>query len=188
VALAEATRFATFHGLPVAHGDGAVIFRADLPDGRQGIYRAREGTLDVVVETGARFQSLGFFPCANDAGQVVFAATGHDGAPGIFCAAEGEVREVVDAPARGFESVRGALVDDAGALVFFATPRGGALGAYTVGSRAETRPVIALGDAGFGAPITELALNTVSIASGPRLAIRLRLGDGRQLVVRADPA
>lgn len=188
ISLADSSRFATFYGLPVAYADGAVAFRADTPDGRQGIYVAREGTLEAVVETGARFQKLGFFPCASDAGQVVFAATDQDGAQGIFCAAGGEARVVVDATTHGFESVRGALVDDEGAIVFFATPRGGALGVYAAGASADTPPVIAVGDARFGAPVTELALNPVSIAPGPRIAIRLRLGDGRQLVVRADPA
>ncbi|MCC6677322.1 MAG: hypothetical protein IT436_09270 [Phycisphaerales bacterium] len=40
----------------------------------------------------------------------------------------------------------------------------------------------------LGSTITEFALNPVSINSAGRLAIRLRLADGRQAIVRADPA
>jgi hypothetical protein len=39
----------------------------------------------------------------------------------------------------------------------------------------------------FGSSVVELALNPVSLNDAEQLAIRLRLADGTQHIVRADP-
>lgn len=169
---------ATFHGLPVLRDDGAVVFRADR-EGTSGIYLGDGDTLRTLVDTWGPFAALGLFPSA-DHDSVAFAAMLRGGGSGVFVVRAGRVVAIADTT-DGFESFRGALIDGEGRVVFFATPVGGELGVYAGGER-----LIGVGDTRFGAPVTELALNPVSINAGGQLAIRLRLADGRQVVARAD--
>lgn len=186
VAIAEAgERFRGFEGLPVIIDDHTVFFRADHVDGGHGIYaRRQEGPLACIVATGDRFAELGRFPSANAGGSVVFTGTQRDGTSGIFRAAGGRVETLIDIRA-GFESFRGALTDDAGRIVFYATPPGGTLGIYAFNA-AGPRRLVGLGEEFFNSPLTELALNPVSINNAGQIALRLMLADRRQLIVRLD--
>jgi len=165
-----------FDGLPVVTRTGMVVFRA-----REGIYAHRDGVLTAIATIGDRFRALGRFPCANDRDEIVFDAITNDGIAGVFRASGGDVTPVVDASS-GFESFRGALIDGAGRVFFYATPTSGTLGIYFEADR-----ILSIGDPLFDSTVVELALNPVSIGDGGRLAIRLRLANERQLVVRADP-
>lgn len=186
VVIAEAgERFSGFDGLPVIIEDHTVFFRASHVDGGHGIYARRQnGQLECLVATGDRFAELGRFPSANASGSVVFAATQGDGTSGIFRIVGGRIETVIDASA-GFESFRGALIDDAGRIVFYATPPGGTLGVYTLNAAGPMR-LIGLGEAFVNCPLTELALNPVSINNAGQIALRLRLADGRQFIVRLE--
>jgi hypothetical protein len=178
--------FASFHGLPVINAGGAVAFRADRRDGVQGIYVSRGGSIEAVAETGGEFNQLAPFPSMNDTGTVAFAATLGSGASGIFAAAGGRIDTLVGGDGK-FESFRGALVNGRGLVAFYATPRGGRLGVYG-GADPAGRPVIALGEPLLGSIVSEFALNPVSVNEAAQIAVRVALADGRQAIVRADPA
>jgi len=174
-----------FHGLPVINRGGTVVFRADRDDGIQGIYAGRRGSIETVVETGELFETLGLFPSVDDHGTVAFAGTLRAGGAGIFTVDEGRNTRAIDTDG-GFESYRGALITGGGAVVRIATPRGGSLGLFG-GPDPEADRILALGDELLGSAVAELASNPVSVNAAGQVAIRARLTDGRQLVLRADP-
>ena len=174
-----------FHGLPVINRAGTVVFRADRKDGVQGIYSGRGESIAIVAETGDIFETLAPFPSVNDQGTVAFAATLRVGGAGIFTADEGRITRVDTEGA--FEVCRGALINSAGAVVCIATPRGRSLGLFA-GPDPEADRILAVGDPLLGSTVTELASNPVSVNAAGQVAIRVRLTDGRQLILRADPA
>lgn len=177
-------RFAGFEGLPVVTEAGAVVFRADLAAGGQGIFRHQRGALVTVVETGDELAELGRFPSAAGDGTVVFVASRPGGGGAVLRARGDERTTVVDAGA-GFESFRGALVNDRGDLVFYATPPGGTLGIYRGPDPAADR-LLAIGDPLLGSTISAFALNPVSMNRAAQLAVRVELASGGQAIVRLD--
>jgi hypothetical protein len=178
-------RFCAFHGLPVIDERGLVLFRADLDAGGEAILLGDGKSTATIAATGDVFRGLGAFPAMNGAGQVAFSASLWAGGSGVFVAT-GEKSELVIDDRGPFESFRGALLDDEGRVVFYATPRGGSLGVFA-GPDPQRHRVVAIGDRLLGATITEFALNPVSINGAGQLAIRVGLGDGREVIVRADP-
>jgi hypothetical protein len=178
-------RFAGFRGLPIATRT-QIVFLADLVGGGQELCaHAPASGIVVLADTRGEFAGFGNFPAANETGVVAFAAQRRRGGGGIFVlGASGEAREVVGDSA--FESYRGALIDEAGRVVFFATPAGGALGIYR-GPDPQEHRVLGVGDACAGSTVAEFALNPVSINAAGHFAVRVRLADGRGLVLRAAP-
>jgi hypothetical protein len=174
-----------FHGLPVINRRGTVVFRADRRDGVQGIYAGRGGSIGTVAETGDIFETLAPFPSVNDHGTVAFAATLRAGGAAVLTADEGRTTRIVDTDG-AFEACRGALITNAGAVVGIATPRGGSLGLFA-GPDPEADRILAVGDPLLGSTVAELASNPVSVNATGNVAIRARLTDGRQLILRADP-
>lgn len=51
----------------------------------------------------------------------------------------------------------------------------------------EADRTLALGDPLLGSTVTEFASNPVSVNAAGHVAIRARLTDGRQLILKADP-
>jgi len=174
-----------FHGLPVINSRGAVVFRADLKTGAQGVYVGDGGPLTPIAETGDFFSGLGDFPIMNDAGTVAFCATLQGGGSGVFTASAGEIATVIDTSSP-FESFRGVLLDSAGRMIFYATPRGGELGVFT-GRDPLGDCLLSLGAPLFGSTVVDFALNPVSMNDVGQIAIRVKLANERQLVLRADP-
>jgi hypothetical protein len=186
-AIAEAGElFGKFEGLPVVNKHGHVVFRADLPDARQGIFVHREGQCAAVAMTGSEFEEIARFPIIDDRGNVAFAARRTRGAWGIFAASSGRLNCLLDSAA-GFESFRGVLIDNAGPVVFYGTPAGGQLGIYA-GTDPIRHRILGLGDTALGATVVDFALNPVSVNALGQLAIRVALDDGRQYILRGDPA
>jgi hypothetical protein len=178
-------RWSQFHGLPVINGSGTVVFRADRKDGLQGIYAAAAGSIRTVAETGDLFEALAHFPSINDHGTVAFAATLRSAGEGIFRVDEGRITQISDT-GRAFEGYRGALIAGDGSVVRIATPRAGSLGLFA-GSDPEADRILGVGDSLLGSTVTELASNPVSVSAAGHVAIRVRLMDGKQLILRADP-
>jgi hypothetical protein len=178
-------RFRGFEGLPVVDDDGQVVFRADLPDARQGIFLHRDGQCAAVATTGEDFVELARFPTLNGRGVVAFAATRASGGSGIFTAGADGLACVVDAAA-GFESFRGVLVNDAGPVAFYGTPTGGHIGIYT-GTDPLRHRLLGVGDSLSGGTVVDFALNPVSINEPGQIAIRVALDDGRRFILRGDP-
>lgn len=173
-----------FDGVPVVNDRGAVVFRADLGAGAGAILIAEGGTSRIVSRTGDEFTELSRFPSMNDDGVVAFCGTLRAGGAGVFAARDGRTERIVDAGPR-FESLRGALIGDDGTIAFIGTPRGGRLGVFA-GLTAEGE-VVSLGGPLLGSTVADLALNPVSINGRGQLAIRARLADSRELILRSDP-
>lgn len=157
-------RYIEFHGLPVATVDGRVVFRADLNDGSAVIMRECE----IIHQTNGE---LGRFPCVNALGHVAFAVPN-----GIFVA-KPELAPV--AMLNGPYTFRGALVGNADAVVAIATPHGGQLGIY-----ADHNRLIGIGDQFLGSEVVDFALNPVSINTVGDMAIRIKLANDIQAIVR----
>lgn len=174
-----------FHGLPVIDRRGAVAFRADLTTGGERICVGDGGSLTTIAETGDVFAGLGRFPSVNAEGAVAFCATLEDGGSGIFVASSEGTVQLLDTSGR-FESVRGVLLDTTRKIVFYATPREGSLGVFS-GPDPATDRVIGLGAPLFDSTIVDFALNPVSINDVGQLAIRVKLANDDQWILRADP-
>jgi hypothetical protein len=174
-----------FHGLPVINRSGAVAFRADLKAGVQGIHVGDGGPITTVAETGDFFGDLGHFPMIDDAGTVVFCATLHGGGSGVFTVSNGEITTVIDTSGP-FESFRGVLLNNSGRIIFYATPRDGELGVFT-GPDPLSDCLLHLGASLFGSTIVDFALNPVSINDVGQVAIRVKLANEMEFVLRADP-
>lgn len=179
--------FVAFQGLPVINDALTVAFRADLANGGQA-YLVEGGAIATVIETGGAFSELGLFPSLTDDGTVAFCATLRTGSSGIFTAHDGDIETIIDSASAHFETFRGVLVDGSGTCVFYATPRrvDAGLGIF-VGPDPEADCILTLGSPLFGSTVADFALNPVSINSHGQLAIRVRLADDRQFILRADP-
>lgn len=185
VARADMRPFAAFHGLPVVDHLGRTVFRADLADGRQGVFRADGGGIETIYETTSPRERVGLFPFAGEGG-VAFVGADDDGSPWIWVARSDSLGGRTMHGAGAFESLRGALLDARGYLVFYATPSGGQLGVYA-GPDPQRDRILGVGDPWAGSTVAEFALNPVSIDAEGRLALRVLLADGREAVLRGDP-
>ncbi|UXH80704.1 choice-of-anchor tandem repeat NxxGxxAF-containing protein [Roseateles amylovorans] len=176
---------AGFEGLPVINQRGAIVYRANLTDGQQGLFLQHDGEPRRIAATGPAFSELGRFPILNDLGQVAFAARQASGGWGIYLQDHDERHCLVNAGSQ-FESLRGVLINNAGLVAFYGTPVGGQLGIYA-GSD-EPQRLLGRGDSLFGATVTDFALNPVSVNEHGQLAVRVALNDGRQFILRGDRA
>jgi len=177
--------FSAFLGLPVINGRGRVAFRADLASGGQGVYTGDGGPPVVVAQTGRIFSDLGQFPVMDDAGSVAFCASLAGGGSGVFVASAGDIETIIDTSG-AFESFRGVLLAEEGGLIFYATPRGGKLGVFC-GPDPERDCLLSVGAPFLGSTVVDFALNPVSINRVGQIAIRVKLANNEQFVLRADP-
>lgn len=181
---------ASFEGLPVVNRAGAVAYRATLRDRTQVIRVVDADATRTIASTGAELTELSCFPSMNDRGVVVFVGISGDGGADVLAHVPGQGAhldrlESLASLADGFESLRGALVSSRGTVVVIGTRRAGSMGVHT-GLGAADR-VLCLGDPLFGSSIADFALNPVSMNSLDQLAIRVRLADSRELILRSDP-
>ena len=184
-----ASGFSAFQGIPIANENGSVTFRADLNGYGEAILVGKGDELATIIDTrhpASVVGMIGSFPVSNNKGKVVFCATLKEGRAGVFQAADGKLVKLVDST-RDFESFRGVLIDDSENIFFYATPRNGKLGIYAY-LNGSAEKIIAFGDSFANSKLKEFALNPVSINSSGQLAIRMKLENGRQLIVRCDHA
>jgi len=96
-----------------------------------------------------------------------------------------EIATIVDTKGP-FEHFRGVLINNTGTTIFYATPEDGQLGVYA-GPGPTFHRIIAMGQPLFGSTVADFALNPVSLNDAGQVAIRVKLADGRQFILRADP-
>lgn len=187
--VAEATEpFSAFHGIPVINSANAVAFRADQAGEGQGIYLANDKGITPAAETGKRFRDLGHFPTLTDDGTVAFAAGLRRGGSGVFVSRNGMVETVFESARGPFRGFRGVLMSGSRPRIFYATPRDGraGLGIFSGADPIADR-LLAIGAPLLDSTVTDLSLNPVSINRHGQLAIRVRLENDRQVIMRADP-
>lgn len=178
------TIFSDFFGLPVINDSGTVAFRALMKNGVQGIFASNDESYQVITDTKSEFTDFGRFTGVNDAGTFVFNASLKNGNSGIFTISNGIKNTIADT-ANGFESFRSALINNSGNNIFYAVPREGKEGIFN-GNEPVNNKIISLGDTIFDSPVTELTLNPVSLNDNDQIALRIKLEDSRQMIVRAD--
>jgi hypothetical protein len=184
-AVAEVEKgWAGFHGLPVVDDLGTVVFRADRSDGSEGIYASGQGCCETIAETGGDLESLGRFPCVSAPGIVMVSGRIRGVGDAVLTLADGGLT-IIETPG-AFETIRGVLAAASGAIVRIATPHRGRLGLFD-GPDPVRDAIVAIGDDVLDSSVTDLAANPVSINAAGRLAIWVRLADGREAILGADP-
>jgi len=143
------------------------------------------GTVRRIADNAEVFSRLARFPMLNKHGTVAFVPDLRAGGPGVFTSSAGKIQRAIDTTEE-FECTRGALINDADTVLFFATPNGGTLVIYAGPDPINDR-VLGLSTPLFGSTVEELAMNPVSINDVDQFAVRVRLEDGRQFILRADP-
>jgi hypothetical protein len=133
-----------------------------LDDGRVVFHERGRG----LVGPGWHRAGMQRFFGANNRGQVAVATT-----DGIW--RDGEL-----VASAGFGDFRAAALDDRGEVVHASSPVGGRLGVY-----AGDRRLVGLGDDLAGSRVEDLAFNQASLRPDGRLAVRVRLADGRGLIL-----
>lgn len=185
---ADSSQFSRFHGLPLAMTDGSVVFRADRHDGVYGIFRSVENGIVPIALTGERFNLLNNFPSALD-DAVAFCATSLSGQSNAYIARDGVITPLLR-DASAFESMRGVLIDSRGRVTFYATPASGEfVGKLAIFQTdgAQTDCLLAIGASMDDSIVDEFALNPVSINLAGRVAIRVKLENGKQKILVFDP-
>lgn len=173
--------FKAFQGLPQFTPQGGLLFRAETQTGKAGYYGFESGQINPWIETGSGFESLGLFPALNQSGCLVFTAREKDQA-GIYSWNKGKITRHFST-AQGFESFRGGLPWGAQLGLFYATPTGGNLGLYRP-TESGYQCILALGETFADSEITEFALNPVSINPQGNLALRIKLRNRREIILR----
>ncbi|MGL6280263.1 MAG: hypothetical protein ACRC50_12000 [Gaiella sp.] len=189
VATTARSQWAAFQGLPLALPGGAVALRADRADGSEAIVvREADGTWRSVAETGdGGLCALGRFPCATRAGTIAFTATLSDGGGDVVVVDRGAGPEIAFDAGDRFASFRGALLGGDGTAFVLGTPRRGAgLGLFRGPDPVRDR-LVAIGDDLLDSVVDDLAANPVSVNEVGQVVVRVRLADGRELVLRFDP-
>ena len=125
------------------------------------------------------------FPGFNDKGTAAFSAKLKSGGAGIFTTTNSNLTTVFDST-ETFERFRGALINNSGEIIFFAAPVGGELGIFN-GPDPVNNKILSIGDSMFDSETTDFALNPVSFNDHNQIAIRIKLANDRQLIIRADP-
>jgi hypothetical protein len=141
------------------------------------------GRIEPLVETGEHLTSIQPFASGDAAGTIVFAAADRDGVSGLFTIEDGR-RSPACGPDPAFVSVRGGL-SWPGGVVRIATPASGALGLF-VGPDPDADRLVGIGDDLDGSRVVDLAANSVSLNRHGRIAVRVALADGRELILAWD--
>jgi hypothetical protein len=141
-----------------------------------------------MVDAGGRFRDLAPYVASIDGrGTVAFQATLENGSTGVFISDSERVPTVAvaaDSIFSRFDSHPD--IGDDGSLCFYATPGSGQLGVYA-GPDPAAHGIVSIGQPLFGSTVTDFALNPVSLNDAGQVAIRVKLADGRQFILRADP-
>jgi len=167
-------------GLPVVDRLGRVAYRARCGDGRERLMRWTRGRVETLYATGDGVRDLKAFAAGNADGLVGIGATLADGSA---CATVlGGDRAPAERHRGELADVRAVLVDSAGALVIAgaATDR---LALFASDGNSLSLLLEVGGDIG-GRVVEEFALNAVSMSEGGYLAMRLRVSDGSEAIVR----
>lgn len=173
-----------FYGLPVINSTGMVAFKAITKNDVQGIYRSNDDSFEIIADTSSEFQELGRFTDINDDGMIVFSALKKDGSSGIYTFSKGELNAAADSK-NGFESFRTALINNSGKIIFYGVTREGNEGIFRGNDPSEDK-IISLNDNLFDSTVMEIALNPVSLNDKDQIALRIKLENNHQLIIRAD--
>lgn len=175
-------RYSEFFGLPVVTESGSVIFRANRPNGLEAVCKWTNGETETIADTSDEIASIAPFPTM-DGDDVVLATALKSGEAQIIVVEPEGGRRLYDVGDR-FESVRGALFANGEPAVFYGTPQGEGIGVF---SSSEGEALVQMGKPLLGGVVADFALNPVSVEPGGRVAIRVKLEDGRGFILRADP-
>ena len=178
------TKFNDFFGLPVINDSGTVVFRATMKNGVQGICKSIDDSYEVIADTDGEFADFGRFTDLNDIGKVVFNAVKKNGSSGIYTLFKGELNTIAET-SDGFESFRIALINNSGKIIFYGVTKEGREGIFR-GNDTSGDKIISINDKLFDSTVTETAFNPVSLNNNDQLALRIKLENKHQMIVRVD--
>lgn len=176
--------FENFFGLPVINQKGTVLFRAKMKNNIDCICRSINSSLEVFTNENTEFADFGRFTDTNNLGKVVFNAVKKNGTSGIYTLFNGEITAEVETE-NGFELLRTALINNSSNIVFYGITKEGKEGLFK-GNDPSVDLIISLNDNLFDSTVVELAFNPVSMNDKDQIALRMKLENNHQLILRAD--
>ena len=176
--------FSDFSGLPVINNDETVSFRASMKDGVQGIFKSTDDSCEVIADTNGEFADLGRFTDLNDIGKVVFNAVKKNGSSCICTLFNGELDTIAET-SDGFDSFRIAVINNSGNIIFYGVTKEGREGIFR-GNDPSGDMIISINDNLFDSTVKEIAFNPVSLNDNSQIALRIKLENKHQMIVRAD--
>jgi hypothetical protein len=171
-----------------------VAFAAGISDtaGKAGIFTGTGAPAftKIMDETGNIIRPT-FRPDFNNAGTVAFDGEFRDtGDGGIFIGNGGPVITIADTsgPFSGFPGST-PIINDNGEVIFLATLDEGGIGIFS-GPDPAADKIIETGDPLFGSVVTDLPSNgtRLGLNDAGEIAFMASLADGREVIVRGDPA
>ena len=167
------------------NGAGLVAFQAAMRGGGSGVFAGDGGEVEEAAGP-ALVRGVTSHPEVNDAGAMSFYGEQLDGGEGAFLFHDGRIETIGDTRGR-FASIGplGPTMNEAGTVAFRADPAEGVGGIFAGVGATVTK--VALEDTLLGSTVDDLAANPVSVNASDQVAIRARLADGRQLILRSDP-
>ncbi|MBS1516874.1 MAG: hypothetical protein JSS91_02175 [Bacteroidetes bacterium] len=174
-----------FYGIPVINNSGSVAYRAKLKNGSHGIFIYGNVTGEFKTDSISGFSDIGNFFGFNDTGILVFKAVDKNGTEGIFCYNDGQYITIAEKNDQ-FESFRNAFINNSGKIFFSANSENGHMGLYEC-SGENILKVLSNGDTMFDSVVEETAVNAVSFNDLNQISIRIKLKDGRQIILLSEP-
>jgi hypothetical protein len=180
------SRFAMLGESPTINTSGTVAFTATATGGESGVYVAN-GTVTTIATSDAMFADFGPGISLTDTDTVVFRADLTSGQAGIYAAKAGQVTSIVVTGGAFTAIADGASINGAGEVAFAATIPSGSTGIF-VGPGAVPNKVILTGETVLGSKVVNVAMGRNALNESGQVAVWVELADGRQALIRADPA
>lgn len=183
------TSSSQFDGTPLApsiNDQGQVAFEAELDTGERGIFRSDGRRVVTIATDSTNLDSLRD-PHINKDGVVVFRAFRDEGGEEIVAGSGGALTTIAttDGPFSSF-GFGGPASNEKGKFAWTATLDTGEQGLFT-GPDPATDRVIGTGDPLSGSTVTNVVFCNNGLNADGALAFQAQLGDGRTVIVRADP-
>jgi hypothetical protein len=142
-------------GEPDINSAGAVVFRAELDDGRAGIFLASGGVITTLADTSGPIRSFSE-ASINSLGEVAFWALHDDGAEAIYATVQGALTPIATTSGSGpdfttfdfpGDEVRGTRpsINDSGTVAFWAELQTGMASGIFIGSGSPTTEILKTG-------------------------------------------
>ena len=184
--LASATELGGDQSGPSIRGPKVAFFDRTDDDLRYGIFLARRGEIDTVIDSTGDFGGFDV-PSLGRRGRVAVHAF-DDAAVNefIIIARDGVARVIADTSGKfGSFGFRSPSINSSGKIAYSASLDGITPTGLYVG---RGRPVVEVGDSLGGSTVANVVACTEALNDNGQLAFVAQLDDGRTLVVRAEPA
>ncbi len=177
----------TILGAPSINDNGTVVYTGLTAQGTTAIFTTNGNGSTAVVDNSGQFNEITRFPIINNQGTIAFASTLDNGGSGIFTVNNGEVKAIAVSNGTFSEIQQDFFsLNNRGEVVFGAVFRGsGTFGIFTSADPVKGK-IIAIGDALFGATVTDVQLCHQCLNDRGDIAFYAELSDNRVVIARAS--